>query len=170
MKKVLLSLTVIFFFVSTVKSQKWEPVSFTVGEDCMATVTLKNELGQIMTKNIRAILSGKYVENRQGLLLSPPLRPERWEVDKNTEQPVIVNSKCNPGFSIESGCCYGQVCIVEGYYIQGGKAINWSIRNQTVSFATFSDSWLDYYEPYTYKVPNFCMEVSVNKRGSSYFN
>jgi hypothetical protein len=137
-----------------------------MGEECMATVTLKNELGKTTTRNIRAILNGTYTEDRQGLILTPPVKPERWEIDQNTGQPIAVNPLYNIGF----GSQFGEVCIVEGYYQTDGT-IRWSIRNQTVSFAGFNSStWMAAYAPYTYKIDNLCMEVKVNKRKGSYYN
>ncbi len=166
MKKIF-CLIAIFASVS-VFGQKWSVDSISVGRDRVATVYLTNENGQTMIKNIRAIvnpvynqrgqLEGGNLDGRQGLMLTPPIKPSSWEKDASGNI-VSVNFSHNAGSSANEALVY----IVEGYYSEGGSIV-YKGREETVIFNAFNPAdWVRQYKVNSYEIPNFCIPVSVTK-------
>ncbi len=169
MKKILFALVTLLLSASTTFAQKWSVDHFTVATDRVATVYLTNENGQLMVKNIRAIvnptydkygrLTGGSLDNRGGLMLTPPIKPGLWEKD-GSGNIVPVNFSHNSGCSSNTALVY----IIEGY-VQPNGSINFTGREEVLEFSyTFNPSdWVRRYPNGSYEIPNFCLPVQVTK-------
>lgn len=157
---------VLFAVTLSVNSQKLSVESFTVNQNGIATVTLSN--GSI--RNIRAIINPRYnergravngaVEGRQGLMLTPPIKPGGWEKDAQGNI-VPVGFNYNPGFDAYNGTVY----IIEGSWSPDGTKLNYTGREEVVNYNTPNPAgWVMQYTPETYELPCFCQPVAISKR------
>ena len=168
MKKVFFFL--FFFAAITAYGQKWSVNNFTVSQNGIATVYLVNEKGQNKTVNVRAIINPKYnergraisgaVDGRQGIMLTPPIRPANWEKDASGNI-VPVGFQYNVGFSPYSGTVY----IIEGSWSPDGTKLNYTGREEVCNYSTPNPAgWISQYTPETYELCNFCLPVGISKR------
>jgi len=176
MKKIFL-LFALAITVFTATAQKWSVDHFEVNQSRMATVYLINEKGEVMVKNIRVFVNPTYnqrgqlvggsLDNRGGIMLTPPIRPGIWETDGSGNR-VAVNFGYNTGCSSNTALVY----IIEGY-VQPNGSIDFSGREETVEFSsTFNPAdWVRQYSPDSYTIPYFCLPVQVTKHyaSASYF-
>ncbi len=148
MKKILF----FFCFITSysVYGQNITVDSFTVGRDYVATVYLSD--GSV--ENIRAIINpGEKAsqraiwEGRQGILLSPPVKPGGYE-NGSPVGPTIYN----PGFTRSRSYLY----IVEGTYKHGTNTIEYKGRfQQCIANVPNEAEWLLQYNAATKSIPDF---------------
>ncbi len=173
MKKIFLLFAALVLTVFTATAQKWSVDHFEVNQARMATVYLINEKSEVMVKNLRVfvnptynqqgMLTGGSLDNRGGLMLTPPIRPGIWESDGGGNK-VPVNFGYNTGCSPNTALVY----IIEGY-IQSDGSITFSGREETVEFSTTFNSadWVRQYSVDSYTIPYFCLPVQVTKHYAS---
>ncbi|MCC7436505.1 hypothetical protein IT402_01355 [Candidatus Nomurabacteria bacterium] len=170
MKKIFFSLTLLFFSSLSSKGQKYEVDHFEVDQSGMATVYLVNENNQTKTVTIRALINpdtrgrNARLTGRQGLLLSPIIRPGGWE-QNNYGETVCQGFSYNLGFTAS----FATVYIIEGSWNQDGTKISYSGREESVIYNTPNPSdWVNKYGVGEYEIPNFTQSVTVNKVDTRY--
>ena len=176
MKKVIFSL-VLLVFTATSFAQKWEFHHFTVNANGMATVYFTNESGGTMVRSIKAVinhskydqsgnLTGGNVQFRDGLMLTPPIRPQAWIKNDN-------GSISREGFTYNTGFTErtATVLIIEGSLDPNGKTLNYNPREVVCDVTTWNPgNWVLKYPVNNYEIPNFVQVMTVSKNGDGSYS
>ena len=137
-----------------------------VNKDGYATCYLSNGKQVVIKAIINPYLDnsgnekGGSMENRQGLMLTPPIRPGVWEKDGHGKF-VVVGFAHNTGFNFKSGTIF----IVEGYWNDDHASIIYNGIKQTCYWGDSPDAatWVKQYAQNKYEIPNFVQTVPVTK-------
>jgi hypothetical protein len=172
MKKVLFLLFV--SICTQANAQKITPDSFTVDKG-IATVYLSNgsvENIQVLINPGGSVPNGK-LQNRQGLMLTPPFKPGLWEKNVGeTPGQHIVGFQKGQGFRYIGGNLAGQIYIIEGLYDATTKSTRYFGRFKECIFVDSPEpiDWVTQYEEGSYVLPNFVQTVNISKDANgSYF-
>jgi hypothetical protein len=167
MKKIIFSL-MLLIATSTCFAQKWSVDHFEVSQNGIATVYLVNDNGETKVVNIKAIVNPQYntqgktvggaTQNRQGLMLTPPIKPGGWEKNYYGDW-VPVGFSYNMGFYTHTSTIY----VIEGSYKADGK-LRYDGREQVCNTNTHNPgNWVSQYSYNTFQIPNFYQVVTVSK-------
>ncbi len=175
MKKFIFSL-VLMFATTVCFAQKWSFHHYTVNKNARATVYFTNENGETMVKSFKVIinhsqydksgnLTGGATEKRDGLMLTPPIRPRAWIKNDNgsiTSENYAFNIGCSANTAL--------VFIIEGTMNKDG-VIEYLPQEVPCLMNTHDPgNWVSQYDVNSYKIPNFVQPMVVTKNGDGSYS
>ena len=166
MKKILSSVLLFSAITISANSQKWSYDHFEILKNGLAVIYLKNEeTGKIMDVPTQPVINPGTTSNsfsklsgRQGVMITPPIRPGGWELRAGKYVPVDYTF--NTGFDDN----HVTVLIVEGVWSPDGKTLSYSCRQKKCRCPVQNPyNWVRKYTENSYELPWFYDVIDVMK-------